>query len=490
MNLRFLTGLILICFMGVIPVKALEVLLGTATFYHPGIGNYTEIYLRIPAWDLQPARVAKELKLQADITLVIRRDSSIQYADRYVLNSRSIKDSNDVNFNLIDLRRVKLDPGKYTLEVLSKDLHGASTDKQKLAFTVTRKENTPYISDLQWVLEAHPSTDSNSNFRKQGLDMLPRVLEFYGDKENSLSFYTEIYNTRLTHEGQKILLRAGVVDEKSRLINDIGVAKKADAAEVLPFAASLDISKLPTGNYYLEISVTDKERNDLAVSRTFFQRLNMQYKDSVSGDIYAMNNGNSYGFNWLDTASMNYLRFSVLSITPILDQAEVPRLDAMVKNGNADYMKNFLSNFWTKKEPLNPAQAWKSYEEKVLMVESNYSTSIEHGFQTDRGRTYLKYGAPNDIIKQKEPGGYDYEIWHYYKLDELQSNIRFIFYNPTLIVNGMELLTSNARGEKNDPNWKQRIYGTYGNRGTQNLDNTGFQDHSGSQLNKSIDSFR
>jgi hypothetical protein len=79
----------------------------------------------------------------------------------------------------------------------------------------------------------------------------------------------------------------------------------------------------------------------------------------------------------------------------------------------------------------------------------------------------MLHGEPNDVIRRpSEPGAKPYEIWMYYTLPPTsstnieQNNIRFIFYEPTLVSNNYQLIHSNALGELFDPRWKLRVYGS------------------------------
>jgi len=467
----------------------MEVIVSSAGFFAGKTGHYTEIYTMVPAWELQMAMDKdKVMKAKVQCTLIIRKDSSIVYADKYVLNSRAIKDSNDINFCLIDQKRIALKPGIYQLELFAKDVNDSSNVyKTKQSLHVQDCDARLSISDIELV-ESFQAASTENIYVKNGLELQPQVLEFYGDNMKKLNFYAEVYHSDLSNAGQKLLLKTILTQENGIPLADFGMAKKVDAAPVIPLMQTIDISNLKTGNYYLEISLIDQHGKTLASRSSFLHRLNLTVLDTTPALVYSQ--GTTGQFSWLDTASLNYLRFSAASLTPIADHIEVPKINEMIKTGSAEFIKNFLSNFWHKKEPLNAEWAWRNYEEKVMLVERNYSTSQDYGFNTDRGRIYLKYGPPNDLIRQKENGGFDYEMWHYYKLDAYQSNVKFVFYNPTMVYNAFELVTSNAIGEKNDPNWKQRIYGTYGNRDTQNLDNTNYNPHTGARVNQNIGDIR
>jgi len=101
---------------------------------------------------------------------------------------------------------------------------------------------------------------------------------------------------------------------------------------------------------------------------------------------------------------------------------------------------------------------WKKYFELVKTVNKQFATGIKKGYESDRGRIYLKYGKPNTRMQIKsEPSSYPYEIWHYYRAANY-SNIKFVFYSPDVVTNDYPLLHSNLRGEMNNPQWKVQLY--------------------------------
>jgi hypothetical protein len=120
-----------------------------------------------------------------------------------------------------------------------------------------------------------------------------------------------------------------------------------------------------------------------------------------------------------------------------------------------------------------------------MMIEAAYKTKIKHGFETDMGRTWLKYGAPDQVEENKhEPNAYPYVIWQYYHLGE-QNNKRFIFYNPHLVGIEYILLHSDARGEIYNPYWQYELYGRTTN--VRNYDNLNFDGGYGA---RALDNFK
>ena len=74
----------------------------------------------------------------------------------------------------------------------------------------------------------------------------------------------------------------------------------------------------------------------------------------------------------------------------------------------------------------------------------------------------MKYGEPNGRNSvENDPQAYPYEIWQYNRLGT-QSQVRFVFYNPSLTATDYVLLHSDARNEPKMDNWRNEIYSRNG----------------------------
>ena len=118
-------------------------------------------------------------------------------------------------------------------------------------------------------------------------------------------------------------------------------------------------------------------------------------------------------------------------------------------------MRKHIQAFWLQTAAQNTYEAWIKYKLQVQLVERVYSNNFQVGYETDRGRVYLQYGAPTTIVeKENSPTEYPYEIWQYNKIGSF-SNKRFVFYNPDLVNNTYTLLHSDMIGELKNPGWPQ-----------------------------------
>jgi GWxTD domain-containing protein len=126
-----------------------------------------------------------------------------------------------------------------------------------------------------------------------------------------------------------------------------------------------------------------------------------------------------------------------------------------VSTAELPHLQQYFYAFWQERNPEDSEAAWLQYREKLAFVEQEFGTRNKRGYNTDRGRIWLQYGAPDDITdRPNEPSSYPYQIWRYYKAGQW-NNVRFVFYDTTLLAEDYELLHSdNIPGELKNPQWQ------------------------------------
>ena len=171
------------------------------------------------------------------------------------------------------------------------------------------------------------------------------------------------------------------------------------------------------------------------------------------------------------------------SLIPISKASEVKKIVSTIKSKNIEVQRKYIQSFWSKTAKNSPYEEWIKYKAQVLFVEKIYANNFQEGFETDRGRVYLKYGAPtNIIVRETSPSEYPYEIWQYNKIEKY-SNKRFVFYNPDLVNRAFRLLHSDMIGELKNPTWRQTLSKRNSNNGTIDNPNQYLQDHFGGNSN-------
>jgi GWxTD domain-containing protein len=245
---------------------------------------------------------------------------------------------------------------------------------------------------------------------------------------------------------------------------------------VLPILRNVDISKVPTGKFALSYVLLSRNMTELTAQSYLFERSN---DIEVSWNLETMVTDPAFQASITDDSVAYYLE----SLIPIARPAEIKNIISVLKTKDLEKERKHIQAFWQFTAPGSAYDSWLKYKSQVQMVERNYSNNFQEGFETDRGRVFLKYGAPTNIVaKETSPTEYPYEIWQYNKIGVF-SNKRFIFYNPDLVNNAYRLLHSDMIGEQKNPSW-QLILSTR-NTSNGNVDDPNYylQDHWGGASN-------
>ncbi|MFO7790277.1 MAG: GWxTD domain-containing protein [Bacteroidota bacterium] len=448
--------LILICIIlgtaGFSKATSLEAYFHYADFYSPG-GTYIETYLSTVGRTATFSKTDNGYQANIEITMLFKQNDSIKEFNKYVVNSPVIKDSTDARPNFVDVQRIPIEQGVYNLELIIKDLN-RPTNVYTIRDTIdiTFPDNQLCFSGLQPV-ESVSETEEENILTKNGVDMVPYVSNFYPGNINELTFYTEIYNADdAIGEDFLILYYIRNMDDADS-IKKIARHKRTSAKPIIPLLGRLNIKTLKSGNYELVIEARNKNNELLKESTYFFQRSKpLDFANLEQLEDFEMNQIFSGNVNNHDS-----LRIFINSLRPIANEQEKKFIDKNLKEQELKFMQRFFYTFWHSRNPADPGGEWRTYKKQVDITDKLFATRIKRGFETDRGRVYLKYGPPNDSFKSDhEPSAYPYEIWSYYKAND-QRNKKFVFYNPNIAGDDFELLHSNVRGELQTPNWERYL---------------------------------
>lgn len=442
--------------------QQLSAMLSYTTFDSPEKGPYIETYLSVAGNSVTYYR-KDDNKFQAHLQIVVlfKQGEEIVNFDKYELASPETVDTTNINFDFIDQQRYSLKNGTYDFEIQiwdNNEVHKPFISVQPIE--INYPKNEVRISGIELVNSFKP-TKENSKFSKNGYDLVPHNSNFYPESMTKLIYYAEIYNTtKVLEENSQFLISTFIHPLNSdKPLPEYISYKKQNAKEVNIVFGEFDISQLKSGNYYLVIEARNRENVLLSKNRIFIQRSNPGIKIKVE-DLMKINVENTFAsqINNKDTL-MNYIN----SLTPIADGQEQSFMLANGKDADIETMQRFFYNFWYNRDQLEPQKKWENYQREVNKVNMAYSTIIQKGFETDRGRVFLKYGPPNAISESyNEPSTYPYEIWHYYTLENGQRNKRFVFYTKDIVTNDFVLVHSDVIGELANFRWQNVIYRGYG----------------------------
>ncbi|MBQ3595016.1 MAG: GWxTD domain-containing protein, partial [Bacteroidales bacterium] len=156
--------------------------------------------------------------------------------------------------------------------------------------------------------------------------------------------------------------------------------------------------------------------------------------------------------------NIDTIREYIRTLEPISSQIEGEYAKSLIETDDIQTMQQYFYSFWASRNPLSPQIEWENYYAQVKRVNASFTSQRIKGYKTDRGRVFLKYGAPDRIVQNHfEPGAYPYEIWHYYTLAN-QRNKKFVFMTRDIVTNDFQLIHSDAVGEINNSRWTNEIY--------------------------------
>ena len=116
-------------------------------------------------------------------------------------------------------------------------------------------------------------------------------------------------------------------------------------------------------------------------------------------------------------------------------------------------------DFWSARDP-NPRTPINEFQEdfnsRVTYSNDRYTTNYEEGWNTDRGRTLIKYGRPSAIEPHLYDRGYiPYELWEFNNIPG-EGQALFVFADSDGF--GMfEMIHSTVAGERKVPNWQDEL---------------------------------
>ena len=432
-----------------------DLVVETKTFHIPGNGPRVEVNLVVMAGSVTclPNERGFHRSMVEVLTLVEREGNIVQFS-KTVVNGPERLDSIPVDLLHQDL--FDLAPGAYDLVIEVRDLADPNTKPAsfKAPLAVGALPEGVHISDILLAERMEPAPEGSAS--KYGYTVVPLLSDYFPPSISTLNFYAEVYGTEAHFGTDSLYLLTYQLEsfETRKVHNNLKRILRPKARAVEPIIAQFDLGQVSSGNYVLAIEVRDRQGELLARREQFLQRNNpVKYNyDLQAMDRFDLGSTFADLINNVDTLAEH-----IRSLRPIADPLERKIIDDRWKDRDMDLMKRFFYSFWANRSP-DPETAWKDYRVQVVKVNKLFSCRVKKGYETDRGYVYLKYGAPDSMMDRfNEMDAYPYRTWHYYRAGRY-TNRRFVFYQPNLASDCLELLHSEVPGEIQNPRWNQILH--------------------------------
>jgi len=417
-------------------------------------GKYVEISYYIPTEDLTKIYAPdSNFHHRLNLTIILKSQNKIIRADKIQLKDPFGK----VNKPMLHLLRWELKPGSYELETI---LNESEVEDRSFSiikqFDVQSSAGTPQLSDVQLFSTVKPSLDSTSPLVKRGFYFEPLSFGIAIPGLNILHIYIETYKSDLIGDKHYYLeYELNVLDSSNSTIPVESWIKRRDAKESDFILMSKDISQLPSGKYQLRILLKNRNKEIYHTSQTEFYRYNPFWDR-----LYQLKYENEQDAHYFNSLSDDSIHIAIKALYPLISTPTQGLADELINNKRLLAKRMFVYRYWHDNHGTKAIEEFSKYMNLVNMTNRMFYSGFGYGFESDRGRIFLKYGQPIEIFREDiDSGAYPYEIWKYDKIIKTgQNNVKFLFYNPDMGGHNYRLLHSTAYGELSNPKWELELY--------------------------------
>ncbi len=388
---------------------------------------------------------------RANVLITIEKDNEILDFRKYALVSPKAPSASD----FIDLKRFTLQPGQYTVNIeLTDQLDISNTLKKTINLDISPRDKEVFSSATQLLYDAQASENQDNPFYKYGYVLLPTAYNFFHQGIDKLIVFEEIYGLQFLNESS-LAAKISIINTDKSDAEPTNKFKRLKIDNKVVILESFDISEMKSGNYKLMVEIINKTNDVLHTSTTYFQRSNPSYDAKL---LYS--EGIEIDDTFVGKLSNEELEYNLKALAPLLPQSEITVLNVLLSEENIKGQKFFLFNYWNRYNPVKPEESFNHFLKIAKAVDVKFYSTVGRGFETDRGYIFLKYGRPDNVISvENEPSAPPYEIWFYDKLDLTgETNMKFLFYNPSLGGNDFQLLHSTSRFEVQNRQWELELY--------------------------------
>jgi GWxTD domain-containing protein len=350
--------------------------------------------------------------------------------------------------------RMLIEPGEYELRVsVPEDMASGRSSielRRDMMIPDFNLTTSVAVSDFTLASIIAGSQDKDDLFYKNGLVIRPNANQLFGSGLNSVYYYSEVYGLNtIPSTSDKYSVFAYISEANTpQPLGDLQSRKVRDIRSPDVLVGSFDISKLASGSYFLRVAVLDEGNQAVAEqSKKFFV-----YNPFVERVAPVAMTDQSFDGSRYAALTDEEVELEQRLIEIVATPSERRRARSV---SDPEEKRRAIMDFWLVRDP-SPSSPINEYEEsfraRVQYANDRYTSSYDEGWNTDRGRTLIKYGTPSNI----EPHLYErdvkpYEVWEYNNIPG-QGQAIFIFGDLNQF--GLfELLHSTVTGERNNPTW-------------------------------------
>ena len=338
-----------------------------------------------------------------------------------------------------------LAPGAYTIRVSVRD--SASGRTQTAETAVAAYAARPPASDLLLAygirrVQPGDTLATAGEVRKGDLFIATSPDVRLSPTHAALAYYCEVYRD----SAGTLPWRLQVVTPDGRALLTTAPSQTALGAGGGVLTGSLDLTGLPPGTYRLALLAG--AGSDTTSRIGAFRMGGFEAEQHVATATQVANEP-SDPFARLSETQMDTLE------APLILLAAGSEL-SVYKSLTVEGKRRFLRDFWRKRDPTpeTPAnEQMAAFYKRIGDANERYregGAAEIPGWRTDRGRIFILYGPPDEMLRRPQSGtSYPWEMWKYTKSRVLY----YLFLDRTRLGN-YSMVYSTDRRETTLPNWQ------------------------------------
>jgi len=312
------------------------------------------------------------------------QEKTVSVASELKANSSTDFRTSQINFTL--------DPGKYEVRFTLKDkIAGTSYSKDFAAEAPKPENNQPRLSGILFAQAAGPAEEGSDQFTKGNITVVPSVSRsFGGEDDGKLLYYMEIYPGE--EELDKLTVQTLLRKKKGKMVYRDTLSTALDRP-VIRQLREISLVEFEPGEYELEVELQGRRGKKLDEKKGRFQ------------------------IRWTEESLLEHNWELMLRQLNLIAQAG--ELKPLEDAKSVEDRKAALNEYWAAKDPFpeSPRNELKiEFYRRISYANNNFGFLGRAGWETDRGRVLVRYGAPDQIEDYPfSLSSFPYQEWHYYK---------------------------------------------------------------------------
>jgi GWxTD domain-containing protein len=416
--------------------------IGTTRFYRSA-GNQTVVdgFARVPFAVLDSLTRGPSAVASYRLVLTVRDSAGLQLVADSWTRSVPARLLGTPRGSALEHFTFAAQPGSYTIEVA---VHDSATGRiTRTQVPLAAFAGRPAASDVLLATAMRAATGADTalrtgELRKGGVILEAAVRPLLTPAAANIGYYLEWYGKGLVAETAAVSVRVLKAD---------GSPLVTTPPQQIPFDAGggvsrsmVDLAGLPPGDYGFEVQV---QARDTMVSRRAPFRMGGFESVALTAPPPAADKFEAMTEAQLDTLYGPLVYLMTSDETGIYSSLTV------------DGKRSFLRRFWQKRDPTPGTprnEEQENFYGRIAEANRRYregGAAEIPGWRTDRGRIFIKYGAPQEVMQRPQAANsLPYEVWKYTQ----RQLLKFVFMDMTQFGN-YALIWTDDRREPSRANW-------------------------------------